>query len=150
VKKYGEPAAMYFASLALQLFQPWMGKSVEGYEYYTEMAKKALENLQQAGKGGMKIPRTGANSADGGSCVGSPDSVMKSVQTYADNDVDQMVFLVQCGKIPHEKIVESLKVFGKEVIPAFKERAEEREAKQLLAAPTYATVPDWAKLGPRF
>ena len=44
--------------------------------------------------------------------------------------MDQVIFIQQGGKNRHEHICESLELFSAEVMPEFKERAEEREEKK--------------------
>jgi hypothetical protein len=41
-----------------------------------------------------------------------------------------VVCLSQAGKIPHELLCESIELFGKEVLPEFKERDEKNARKQ--------------------
>ena len=54
------------------------------------------------------------------SLVGTPDKVAQGVQDYVDIGADQLICLVQAGRIPHERIMESLRLFGREVLPRFR------------------------------
>ena len=47
-----------------------------------------------------------------------------------DVGVDQVTFIQQAGMNKHEHICESLELFAAEVMPEFKEREAEREAKK--------------------
>jgi hypothetical protein len=38
---------------------------------------------------------------------------------YEDIGVDQVMLIMQTETIPHEKVMESIELYGKEVIPAF-------------------------------
>jgi len=40
---------------------------------------------------------------------------------YEDIGVDQIMLIMQTETIPHEKVMESIELYGKEVIPAFAE-----------------------------
>jgi hypothetical protein len=42
---------------------------------------------------------------------------------YEDAGVDQVLLIMQTETIPHEKVLKSLELFGKHVIPAFKSRS---------------------------
>ena len=53
------------------------------------------------------------------SLIGTPDKVAEGVQAYVDIGADQIICLVQAGRIPHEDIMASLKLFGEEVMPRF-------------------------------
>jgi hypothetical protein len=48
--------------------------------------------------------------------VGHPSKLIEGVKAYEEIGVDQIICLVQAGKIPHEKIMQSIKLFGEEVI----------------------------------
>ena len=49
-------------------------------------------------------------------------------QRYEEAGVDQVIFVQQAGKNRHEHIMESLEIFGKEVLPEFAERDEKQVA----------------------
>jgi hypothetical protein len=51
---------------------------------------------------------------------GNPDSCIKGVQLYEDAGVDQVILIMQTETIPHEKVLQSIELFGKKVIPAFR------------------------------
>jgi hypothetical protein len=51
---------------------------------------------------------------------GNPDSCIKGVQLYEDAGVDQVILIMQTETIPHEKVMQSIELFGKKVIPAFR------------------------------
>jgi hypothetical protein len=38
---------------------------------------------------------------------------------YQDIGVDEVMMIMQTETIPHQRVMESLELFGKEVIPAF-------------------------------
>jgi hypothetical protein len=54
--------------------------------------------------------------------IGSPEYIGKNVKRYEDAHVDMLLFILQCGDRKHEDIMASLELFGREVMPAFKER----------------------------
>src|SRR5262245_11293852 len=51
--------------------------------------------------------------------VGSPARCIESIEGFARQGVDMMLFLVQAGTITHADVVDSLRRFGREVIPHF-------------------------------
>ena len=63
--------------------------------------------------------RTGLRGA-----TGTPAQVREYLQRFEQAGVDQVIFVLQAGKNRHEHICESLELFGREVLPAFKERDE--------------------------
>jgi alkanesulfonate monooxygenase SsuD/methylene tetrahydromethanopterin reductase-like flavin-dependent oxidoreductase (luciferase family) len=60
--------------------------------------------------------------------VGTPDQIREFLSRYEEMGVDQIIFVSQAGKNRHEDIMESLELFGKEVLPEFMERDEKAEA----------------------
>ncbi|MCW2493787.1 MAG: class flavin-dependent oxidoreductase, partial [Frankiales bacterium] len=49
--------------------------------------------------------------------VGSPATITKTIEEFKDTGATQMLVAMQLGAIPHEKVLESIKLFGSEVIP---------------------------------
>jgi len=56
--------------------------------------------------------------------VGSPRRCIETIEWYANQGVDMMLFIVQAGSIQHADVVDSLRRFGREVIPHFARRPE--------------------------
>ena len=52
--------------------------------------------------------------------AGNPESCIKTIKMYEDIGVDQVMMIMQTETISHDKVMESLELFGKEVIPAFR------------------------------
>jgi alkanesulfonate monooxygenase SsuD/methylene tetrahydromethanopterin reductase-like flavin-dependent oxidoreductase (luciferase family) len=55
--------------------------------------------------------------------AGDPEHCIKGIQLYEDAGVDQVLLIMQTESIPHEKVLQSLELFGKHVIPAFRSRS---------------------------
>jgi alkanesulfonate monooxygenase SsuD/methylene tetrahydromethanopterin reductase-like flavin-dependent oxidoreductase (luciferase family) len=69
-------------------------------------------------------------------CVGTPDQLREYLRRFEAAGVDQLIFVLQAGKNRHEHIMESIELFGTEVMPEFKERDEaQRAAKAKLLEP---------------
>ncbi|WP_197489408.1 hypothetical protein [Bradyrhizobium sp. DOA1] len=62
----------------------------------------------------------------GSGSIGRPQDVRDHLMGYADVGIDQMIFIQQCGLNKHEHICEALELFASEVMPALKEREDER------------------------
>ena len=50
----------------------------------------------------------------------------RGIQLYEDAGVDQVLLIMQTETVPHEKVLSSLEMYGKYVIPAFKSRSSAR------------------------
>jgi len=62
--------------------------------------------------------------------LGTPDDVRRHLEGLEEIGVDQVIFLQQGGRNRHEHICDSLELFASDVMPAFKERGTEREARK--------------------
>ncbi|HSJ96803.1 MAG TPA: hypothetical protein VLC53_07020, partial [Myxococcota bacterium] len=68
--------------------------------------------------------------------IGTPAQLREYLRRYEEVGVDQLIFVMQCGRNRHEHILESLELFAREVLPEFEERDEAaREAKASRLAP---------------
>ena len=57
--------------------------------------------------------------------IGTPDQIRDYLERYEEAGVDQVIFCSQSGKNRHEDIMESLELFGREVLPEFMDRDEQ-------------------------
>lgn len=55
-------------------------------------------------------------------CIGTPDQIREFLARYEEAGIDQVIFVMQAGRNQHEHIMESLEMFGREVLPEFIER----------------------------
>ncbi len=62
--------------------------------------------------------------------IGTPDDVRRHLEGLEEIVVDQVIFLQQGGRNRHEHICDSLELFASDVMPAFKQRGAEREARK--------------------
>jgi alkanesulfonate monooxygenase SsuD/methylene tetrahydromethanopterin reductase-like flavin-dependent oxidoreductase (luciferase family) len=62
--------------------------------------------------------------------VGTPDQIREFLRRYEEAGVDQVIFISQAGNNRHEHIMESLELFGREVLPEFVEREERAAAEK--------------------
>jgi alkanesulfonate monooxygenase SsuD/methylene tetrahydromethanopterin reductase-like flavin-dependent oxidoreductase (luciferase family) len=77
---------------------------------------------------GAQLMEQGLGSLRG--AIGTPDQVRELIRRYEDAGVDQLIFVSQAGRNRHEDVCESLELFAKEVMPEFKDRAEDRERRK--------------------
>ena len=53
--------------------------------------------------------------------AGNPDSCIAALKKHEATGIDQMMIMMQTETIPHEKVMKSIELFGKYVIPEFAE-----------------------------
>ncbi len=58
--------------------------------------------------------------ASGAFAMGNPDTVIKTLKGYQEAGVDQVMCFVQPGRLEHTRIMDSIKLLGRHVIPYFK------------------------------
>lgn len=104
--------------------------------YSPEAIFQAANNSDRLG---AKIVQEGESGLRG--AVGTPEQIRDFLRRYEECGVDQIIFVSQAGKNRHEDIMESLELFGKEVLPEFMERDEKTERdKQKKMAPVIDKV----------
>ncbi len=57
-------------------------------------------------------------------CVGDPDDCIRYLEQFEAADLDEMMPLFQIGPIAHQEVMETLRLFGKHVIPHFRSSAK--------------------------
>ena len=50
-------------------------------------------------------------------CIGNPDDCLRYLEQYSPTGVDEIMPLFQVGPISHQEVMETLRLFGKHVIP---------------------------------
>ena len=50
-------------------------------------------------------------------CIGNPDDCLRYLEQYSPTGVDEIMPLFQIGPIAHQEVMETLRLFGKYVIP---------------------------------
>ena len=94
-------------------FQERRGKM--GYSPEAALASRMRDPRGQGGSGDS----TGLRGA-----TGTPAQLREFLRRYEAAGVDQLIFVMQAGKNRHEHIMESIELFGTQVLPEFVERDE--------------------------
>ncbi len=100
-------------------------------EYVDRRAAKgydpaAVAAAQQRGVLGAK--QAGGDTAGLRGSVGTPDQVREYLRRFEQAGVDQVIFVLQAGRNEHDHIMESIEIFGTEILPEFIERDEAQVA----------------------
>ena len=90
--------------------------------YSPEAVRDAAANTERLGAKIVEQGRSGLRGA-----IGTPDQIRDYLRRFEDVGVDQVIFVSQAGNNRHEHIMESLELFGREVLPEFKERDEKAQ-----------------------
>jgi alkanesulfonate monooxygenase SsuD/methylene tetrahydromethanopterin reductase-like flavin-dependent oxidoreductase (luciferase family) len=102
-------AGMWFLNNSLELYQPWRAEHVKIPDSY----RYAVQAVQQE-----RTNKTIEDHIEGGTfCVGDPDTCIRTIKKYEEEGIDQVLCFMQFGRLPHQKIMESIKRMGRCVIP---------------------------------
>ena len=78
-------------------------------------------DLAKLDKDGMLDLLTLEYLAESGACVlGTPAECIETCRRYEEAGVDLLLCLVNPYKIPHDKVMQTIELMGREVIPAFR------------------------------
>ena len=123
--------------------RPTCGTSTEQTRAQRGYAPEAVEAASNAGDrlGAQIVQQEGFFGLRG--AIGTPDQIRDYLERYEEAGVDQVIFCSQSGKNRHEDIMESLELFGREVLPAFIDRDEQLQTGQGASARAGASKPRW-------
>jgi alkanesulfonate monooxygenase SsuD/methylene tetrahydromethanopterin reductase-like flavin-dependent oxidoreductase (luciferase family) len=107
----GLEGARWFMHNVAKLFEPLMVKNqLYSYEYLRNLMNLDLDP-KDAPDSKLKQHHMVV--------VGNPDEVCRKLEEFDKAGIDQVIFFKQAGRIPHQKIMNSLKLIGKHILPHF-------------------------------
>ena len=94
-------------------FGRWLRQSDEDHQ--TQAAEAGISLDSGPGAARAAVAQLDANTlADRGVIIaGNPESCIKTIKTYEDIGVDQVMLIMQTETIPHDKVMESIELYGK-------------------------------------
>lgn len=112
-RETGGPAVQWYSENVFKLFSTVSGKP--GYEIYAKMLPQDAANIE-------RLVEKYGNPIDalidlGVISVGDPDECISTINSFAALDVDQIITSHAIGGIAHDKVMKSIELFGKEVMP---------------------------------
>jgi alkanesulfonate monooxygenase SsuD/methylene tetrahydromethanopterin reductase-like flavin-dependent oxidoreductase (luciferase family) len=132
-REVGGPAGLWYFETIKKLYASnWEGKAEDeippSYRYHA-LHRTTGERVFAQGPGDY-----GPLIDNGSFCVGNPDNCIKAIEMYEAAGVDQVLLLFQAARVPHDEIMNSIRLFGKYVIPHFQEK--DKRARTAAAAAT--------------
>ncbi len=118
----------------LQQFSALNAHQLWNREVYPSASYKTLSNLAptKASKSSiakMDNPREGRPVPEG-TCVGTPNDIIEAIKTWETTGVDSLNFMLNCiENIPQEAVLDSMRLFAKEVMPQFKKNKNAKKNK---------------------
>jgi len=91
------------------LYAPWQGRKIpESYKF-------AVGAVQQE-----RVGRTFSEFVDSGAfAMGTPETIIKVLKKYQEAGVNQVLCFMQMGNLAHGRIMDSINLFGRQVISVF-------------------------------
>lgn len=105
-------------------FGRWLRQSDEAHKQQAAQAGISLDSGPGAARAAVAGLDANTLSDRGVIIAGNPESCIKTIRMYEDIGVDQVMMIMQTETVPHERVMSSIEMFGKQVIPVF--RQEER------------------------
>jgi alkanesulfonate monooxygenase SsuD/methylene tetrahydromethanopterin reductase-like flavin-dependent oxidoreductase (luciferase family) len=104
-------------------FGRWLRQSDEDHQQHARQVGISLDSGPGAARAAFGEMDADTLRDRGIIIAGDPDNCIRGIQLYEDAGVDQVLLIMQTETVPHEKVLASLELFGKHVIPAFKNRS---------------------------
>jgi len=100
-------------------FGRWLRQSDDAHKTQAQQAGISLDSGPGAARAAFAQMDADTLCDRGVIIAGDPDSCIKGVQLYEDIGVDQVILIMRTETIPHERVLQSIELFGKYVLPAF-------------------------------
>ncbi len=109
-RRVGAPEGAWFVKMAEELYAPWQGRTVpDSYKF-------AVDAIQEE-----RADKTAEDHlASGAFAMGNPDTIIEVMKKYQEAGIDQVLCFLQPGNLAHTRIMDSIKLMGRHVIPYFK------------------------------
>ena len=111
-REVASPEGTWFVNKANELYRPWHEHGVDVPHSY----KFAVQAVQDE-----RVDTTAEDHiARGAFAMGDPDTVREVMKKYQAAGVDQVLCFMQMGNLAHTRIMDSIKLFAKDVMPYFR------------------------------
>jgi alkanesulfonate monooxygenase SsuD/methylene tetrahydromethanopterin reductase-like flavin-dependent oxidoreductase (luciferase family) len=109
-------------------FGRWLRQSDEAHKEQAAQVGISLDSGPGAARAAFAEMDADTLRERGVIIAGDPEHCIKGVQLYEEAGVDQVILIVQTETIPHERVLQSIEMFGRHVIPAFRKEPAARLA----------------------
>jgi alkanesulfonate monooxygenase SsuD/methylene tetrahydromethanopterin reductase-like flavin-dependent oxidoreductase (luciferase family) len=120
----GKGAIDFTTRKAAELFTPFANKEVKGYEYYKQLAQAQVALADYR----LSTADLEKRIKQGSVMVGDPEDCLRVAKMYESSGVDLLLMLVQVGAIPHEKVMQTIELLAKHVMPKLKNGSSQSAA----------------------
>ena len=115
-------------------FGRWLRQSDEEHKELASEVGISLDSGPGAARAALAALDANVLADRGVTISGDPESCLRTIRMYEDIGVDQVLMIMQTETIPHDKVMSSIEMFGKYVIPEARNGAKDSiEPVQLVA-----------------
>jgi len=119
-KEIAKDAIDFTTRKAADLFTPFAKQEVKGYEYYKKMAELAVATADYR----LSMDDLEKRIETGAVMVGDPEDCLRVAKIYESTGIDMLLMLVQVGAVPHDKVMQTIDLIGKHVMPKLSSSAK--------------------------
>jgi alkanesulfonate monooxygenase SsuD/methylene tetrahydromethanopterin reductase-like flavin-dependent oxidoreductase (luciferase family) len=112
-KAIAKDAIDFTTRKAAELFTPFAKQEVKGYEYYKKMAEAAVATADYR----LSMADLDKRIETGAVMVGDPEDCLRVAKVYESAGIDLLLMLVQVAAVPHDKVMQTIDLIGKQVMP---------------------------------
>ena len=121
------PQAMWYLDTIEGIYGPvWKAKNLsevpDSYKWHATNNTPGEQTMTKVGKDYNTFINNGSFA------IGNPDNMIKTLEGYEAAGADQVILFMQAGRMSHDKLMRSLKLIGKYVLPHFQEKAKKKQA----------------------
>jgi alkanesulfonate monooxygenase SsuD/methylene tetrahydromethanopterin reductase-like flavin-dependent oxidoreductase (luciferase family) len=105
-------------------FGRWLRQSDEAHKAQAIQAGISLDSGPGAARAAFAQLDADTLCDRGVIIAGNPESCIKAIRMYEEIGVDQVIMIMQTETVPHERVMRSIEMFGKYVLPTFRGAAK--------------------------
>jgi alkanesulfonate monooxygenase SsuD/methylene tetrahydromethanopterin reductase-like flavin-dependent oxidoreductase (luciferase family) len=115
----GDAAQWYldFAAKAFLRLEEMGPKEMAAYQDF----QRAMPEIAKIAHGELTMEELDAQDTI---VIGDPDHCIQKIERYEEAGFERILCLMQAGRLPHQKVMRSLELFGRHVIPHFKAKQQ--------------------------
>jgi len=106
--------ARWFLGKVREQFLSWQGVEAQSYEYLEKLSAAAKRQPEMTNDQLAAHPQM---------VIGDPDLCIRKLAELEKLGLDQVICFMQFGRVPHERIMDSIRLFGQHVIPHFRAKS---------------------------
>lgn len=116
------PQAMWYFETIKKIYAPvWQSRSIEDVPPSYRWHALHVTQSERIRGSDEKVRNDYNRLIDSGAmCIGDPAACIRTVDTYRSYGADQVCAMFQVGRVPHDQILKSIRLFGEKVIPVFR------------------------------